>query len=63
MEVWRLGGAPEVWARAVASGDDVAGRCAAPTKTQRFAKVAKTARMGNRRLFRRFARKTFGNTD
>ena len=29
MEAWKLGGAPEVEARAAASGDDVAERCAA----------------------------------
>ena len=32
LEVWRLGGAPEVEARAVAYGDDVTSRCAAITK-------------------------------
>ena len=41
LEVWRLGGAPEVEARAVASGDDETERCAATAKAQRFAKTTK----------------------
>ena len=35
LEVWRLGGATEVGARAAAFGGDEAGRCAAPAKTAR----------------------------
>ena len=33
LEGWKLGGAPEVGPRPVASGDDEAERCAAPAKT------------------------------
>ena len=38
LEVWRLGGAPEVEARAVAYGDDVTSRCAAITVQAQRAK-------------------------
>ena len=41
LEAWKLGGAPEVEARAVASGDDETERCAATAKAQRFAKTTK----------------------
>ena len=46
MDVWRLGGAPEVEARAVARGDDEAERCAAPAKTLKNRKGRKDCQNG-----------------
>ena len=46
MEVWRLGGAPEVEARAVAFGGDETERCAAPTKALKARKGHKDYQNG-----------------
>ncbi len=64
LEAWKLGGAPEVEARAAALGGDETGHYAVFTKnTKTHEGTRRLPVWGKRRLFHRFARKTFGNTD